>query len=225
MNELNVHEIFASLQGEGPFTGIPAVFLRLSGCVAPYCKWCDTPESLTQGARQTTDSIYKEISTHKIPLIVITGGEPFLQWENGLKDLHNQLLQSGFRIQYETSGKVKIPNLNNPYSIDRHDHVTVVCSPKQKEGGCFKNNEWTFIEENHSRVDFYKFVYHENEEIIRNFIDKNDIPPNCVLLMPEGTSRQIQLERMETVWDTCLKNGWRFSPRLHTITFDGKKGV
>lgn len=37
-----VSEIFSSIQGEGPHTGRPSVFLRLATCNLS-CAWCDTP--------------------------------------------------------------------------------------------------------------------------------------------------------------------------------------
>ena len=40
--ELNpINEIFQSIQGEGYFTGQPAIFIRLQGCDVG-CSWCDT---------------------------------------------------------------------------------------------------------------------------------------------------------------------------------------
>ncbi|MGB4110545.1 MAG: 7-carboxy-7-deazaguanine synthase QueE, partial [Desulfomonilia bacterium] len=42
-----ISEIFSSLQGEGPWTGLPAVFIRLAGCVEPLCPWCDTSHALS----------------------------------------------------------------------------------------------------------------------------------------------------------------------------------
>ncbi|MDE7369022.1 MAG: 7-carboxy-7-deazaguanine synthase QueE, partial [Muribaculaceae bacterium] len=38
---ININEIFYSLQGEGYWTGLPAVFIRLSGCNLK-CDFCDT---------------------------------------------------------------------------------------------------------------------------------------------------------------------------------------
>ncbi len=36
-----VNELFETLQGEGSFTGVPAIFVRLQGCPVG-CPWCDT---------------------------------------------------------------------------------------------------------------------------------------------------------------------------------------
>ena len=41
MQILFVNEVFVSLQGEGHFTGTPAIFVRLQGCDV-HCPWCDT---------------------------------------------------------------------------------------------------------------------------------------------------------------------------------------
>ena len=40
----NINEIFETIQGEGHFTGIPSIFIRLQGCPVG-CSWCDTKHS------------------------------------------------------------------------------------------------------------------------------------------------------------------------------------
>ncbi len=41
LTTLNINEMFETIQGEGAYTGIPSVFVRLQGCPVG-CPWCDT---------------------------------------------------------------------------------------------------------------------------------------------------------------------------------------
>src|SRR5580658_3582582 len=90
-----VQEVFYTLQGEGPFSGVPAVFVRLAGCNLA-CFWCDTDfESSTW--RPTFDELLANIEEKRpaiCNLIVITGGEPFRQ---NIRPLVCHLLDSGLR--------------------------------------------------------------------------------------------------------------------------------
>ena len=74
-----VNEIFYSLQGEGYYTGTPAVFIRLSGCNL-HCDFCDTQHN--QGRFLQVDEIFREIDRvcegARPSLVVLTGGEPTL---------------------------------------------------------------------------------------------------------------------------------------------------
>ncbi|VTR58202.1 7-carboxy-7-deazaguanine synthase [Serratia fonticola] len=45
-----INEMFQTLQGEGYFTGVPAIFIRLQGCPVG-CSWCDTKTHLGKGRR------------------------------------------------------------------------------------------------------------------------------------------------------------------------------
>ncbi|WP_303036094.1 7-carboxy-7-deazaguanine synthase QueE [Duncaniella muris] len=114
-----INEIFYSLQGEGYFTGTPAVFLRMSGCNLK-CGFCDTrhEEHTLMSPAQIVEAIGQYPTRH----IIITGGEPSLQLDQMLVDL---LHDEGWFIQIETNGTNPLPE-----GID-----WVTCSPKQGPGG------------------------------------------------------------------------------------------
>lgn len=119
---LQVVEIFPTLQGEGPFTGHPAVFVRLGGCNLA-CGFCDTefeqfqPHVLNDllGRIEQTST---EAGVRVRDLVVITGGEPLRQ---NISPLCEKLIAQGYRVQIETNGTLwrELP-----------EEVNVVCSPK-----------------------------------------------------------------------------------------------
>ena len=116
-----INEIFYSLQGEGYFTGTPAVFLRFSGCNLK-CGFCDTrhEEFTLMSPADIIGNVSKFPSRH----IVVTGGEPSLQLDSLLIDM---LHEEGFFIQIETNGTKRLPE-----GID-----WVTCSPKSDaKGNC-----------------------------------------------------------------------------------------
>lgn len=127
--ELDVHSIFYTIQGEGPFSGTPAVFVRLAGCNL-QCPLCDTDYTegrTTMGIHQIVASVVAA-SNGGTKLVVVTGGEPFRQQ---LLPLFETLLDCGMYVQVETNGTLPPPECNS-YSQDTSERwgVYVVCSPK-----------------------------------------------------------------------------------------------
>ena len=126
---LSVHSIFSSVQGEGPFVGQPAVFVRLHGCNL-QCPLCDTnysyPCAFTKPTPQTLTSTVSALCG-AATLVVITGGEPFRQ---NLTPFVNALLDQGFRVQIETNGTLFLPRGNGEDPGFPYYRVTIVCSPK-----------------------------------------------------------------------------------------------
>jgi 7-carboxy-7-deazaguanine synthase len=210
--KLVVTEIFYSLQGEGPFIGFPSVFIRLGGCIDPLCPWCDTEYAWHEFSEMRTDEIIAEMNRYECRNVVITGGEPFLQWETGLKDLHEELVQSGYCLSYETSGKVDIPAL-----VD----ATIVMSPKYIEG------HWHLPLGNIPKAHYYKFVAEDAATLseIDRFVKNHSIALDRVFIMPQGKTGAEQLMRMSTIFSFCKEHGYRMTPRLHVLIFDDKRGV
>ena len=137
---LDVHSVFYTIQGEGPFCGTPCVFVRLAGCNL-QCPGCDT-EYTDPMKRRWIDPL---ALVHKVQaefagtggrgprLVVITGGEPFRQ---NLAPFFNHLVQHGFYVQVESNGTLApVQHTDNDswaYNLQSDDRegVYVVCSPK-----------------------------------------------------------------------------------------------
>ncbi len=123
-----IHEIFRTLQGEGSFAGVPAVFVRFTGCnvwsgeaehrardtAKGVCAaWCDTEFRGVGGARgghYTAEELARAVlevwSGPGSPTVVCTGGEPALQLD---RDLERALHGAGARIHVETNGSRLLP--------------------------------------------------------------------------------------------------------------------
>jgi organic radical activating enzyme len=86
-DDLLVTSYFPTLQGEGPFAGYPAMFVRLAGCnygdKGLHCKFCDTSFQFDRGTRfsaqQLLATLLHDPGYHEKQVLVITGGEPTLQ--------------------------------------------------------------------------------------------------------------------------------------------------
>ena len=80
MSELRISEIFHSLQGESSLTGLPTVFVRLTGCPL-RCVYCDTEYAFTGGTKFKLEDIINTIESYNCPRVCVTGGEPLAQPE------------------------------------------------------------------------------------------------------------------------------------------------
>ncbi len=119
---MRVNEIFYSLQGEGHFTGTPAIFLRLAGCNLA-CDFCDTDFQAYKDL--TEEEIMREIKNlSPAKHVVITGGEPTLQLTANFVHL---LHDAGKFVQIETNGTIPLKQ-GLETLID-----WITCSPKYKE--------------------------------------------------------------------------------------------
>ena len=124
----SVKEIFYSIQGEGYYSGRPAVFCRFSGCNLwsgreedrdkALCKFCDTDfvgkDGINGGFYGSAPELAHKVSlawpqkeNHRArPFVVCTGGEPLLQLDAALiSELH----EAGFEIAVETNGTIPAP--------------------------------------------------------------------------------------------------------------------
>lgn len=208
---LDVVGVFHTIQGEGPYTGAPAVFVRLAGCNLK-CPACDT--RYTDGRQlispaQLIDRI-ESVRGKATVLIVLTGGEPFRQDISPLTEL---LLIRGLQVQVETNGTLFIEYF--PYRS-----VSVVCSPKTPKI--------------HPRVMPFvralKYVLHAGHVDDRDGLPSLSLGMACppqrpwegfsgeVFLQPEDSPDPIQLDRnTRACVESCLKFGYRLSVQTHKL--------
>lgn len=106
---LRVTEIFASIQGETSYVGLPFSFVRLTGCNL-RCRYCDTTYAYDGGEEFPLQEVVSRVEVFGIPRVTVTGGEPLLQPEAAT--LVKILLDRGHTVLVETNGTVPLFSLD-----------------------------------------------------------------------------------------------------------------
>jgi 7-carboxy-7-deazaguanine synthase len=106
---LRVSEIFASIQGETSYVGLPFAFVRLTGCNL-RCRYCDTTYAYDDGEEFPLEEVVSRVTFFGIPRVTVTGGEPLLQEE--APALVAALLDLGHTVLVETNGTVPLSRLD-----------------------------------------------------------------------------------------------------------------
>lgn len=163
---LQITEIFFSIQGESTFSGLPCVFVRLTGCNL-RCRWCDTEYSFYGGTRRTQEEVLAEIRRHPTRLVELTGGEPLLQARE-LAPLAQQLLDEGYTVLVETSGERDLSLL--PPAVVR---IMDVKCPESGEAGRLRLENLDLL----TPRDQVKFVLagREDYEYARDFVGRHEL--------------------------------------------------
>lgn len=224
--QLAVEEVFYTIQGEGPYAGQPALFIRLAGCNLA-CTFCDTEfEKQAEKLTPTHEAVQKILAIftpEQRRFVVMTGGEPMRQnWVI----LAERLIAEGTElIQVETAGTLWQPDLE---TFIKANKVELVCSPKTP-------NVHPLIKE---------YCYHWKYVISAGRVDSTDGLPNYGTQQATKEKRQ-RLFRPErsatryegTIWlspcdeyqphlnkanqqavrDLCLQYGYRVSLQMHKI--------
>ena len=222
-------EIFASIQGEGASLGQPSTFVRLAVCNL-RCSWCDTAYTwdwskftrAEQVMSLPVDAVVGAVTTLAPRRVVITGGEPLLQ-RRQLLPFATMLKERGYWLEVETNGTVLPAGLETV--IDQFN-----VSPKLLHSG----NEglarlrpgplrW-FAKDPRA---FFKFVVQAGSDLaeVEALRDDYALPPERVILMPEGRTAEELRERSPWLAEVCAERGYRFSTRLHILIWGDKRGV
>jgi len=208
-NKIRINEMFPAIQGEGFFAGLPVYFIRTSGCNTK-CNFCDT-QYHNEGKNMNIENVVDKIRDSNINDIVFTGGEPTLQI-NEINKVMEYLPQHTFHL--ETNG-----SLYNSL-VDKFDIISV--SPKKQ----LQFRTESYKKYNSLPQSFFKFVYENSNDLWWEVFNKRiGVDNRKVSIMPQGATTEEQLKLMPEVMEYCLKNKYNFSPRLHTLAYNNRRGV
>jgi 7-carboxy-7-deazaguanine synthase len=228
-----ISEIFYSIQGEGELTGVPSVFIRTSGCNL-RCDWCDTPYASwePEGEEMSQEQIVEAVTKHPATHCVITGGEPMVA--KGIRELATELKQLGKHITIETAGTILPEKI--PCDLASLSPKLSNSTPSEERAGPWAaRHEKTRLQHAviHEWVNQYpyqlKFVVTGETDLeeIKELLGAIEcpVPPNKVLLMPEGTDPDPIRGRDDTLMEICKQEGYRYCNRLHIELFGNTRGT
>lgn len=214
-----INQIVQTIQGEGYFTGVAAIFIRLQGCPVG-CSWCDSKHTWDKNEHQQWLSpiiLTKKVNNEKwvncnskqiINLfkqnnytalhIVITGGEPCLY---DLTKLTNNLEKKGYRCQIETSGT------HNIYCSEK---TWVTVSPKVGMRGGF-----SVLPAALSRANEIKHPVGRQKDIDALKCLINQITPSYHLphICLQPISQNVNATQL--CIKACIEHNWRLSAQMH----------
>ena len=228
-----VSETFYSVQGEGKYAGVPAVFLRTQGCNL-LCRWpCDTIPVWKEGRSYTYEELYELWkrnkwldSFEKGVHLVLTGGEPMERQQElvgFLSYLHDRG-PSPF-IEVETNTTIS----PEPKFGSFVQHYT--CSPKLSNSRMPISRRRRievirkFVGNSRAVFKFVIDVQSDVKEVLEDYIEPFGVVPSRVYLMPEATSEEELREKSKWLIEICKEHAFNYSPRLQVLIWNRLTGV
>ena len=172
LERLRVSEIFPSLQGESSRSGMPTVFVRLTGCPL-RCSWCDTAYAFEGGKSMSIDDVLASVHDHGIDTVCVTGGEPLAQ--KPCLELLRRLCDAAYRVSLETSGALDIAGVD--------PRVLRVIDVKAPGSGESDKNRWANLAQLKAD-DELKFVLADADDYrwAKAVIAEHDLGSRCNIL-------------------------------------------
>lgn len=212
-SSLRITEIFYSLQGETSTTGLPTVFVRLTGCPL-RCGYCDTAYAFSGGEIVDIDGIVAQVAHYHCPRVTVTGGEPLAQPE--CLELLSRLCDRDWRVSLETSGAMPISDVDS--------RVTVILDLKTPGSGESHRN----LEQNLAVLkptDEVKFVICDQQDYqwAKAKIHQYDLPDRVVEILMSPVAGQLS---PAVLADWVLHDGLpvRLQVQLHKLLWGDQPG-
>ncbi|CAH8211999.1 putative 7-carboxy-7-deazaguanine synthase QueE [Vibrio aestuarianus] len=213
-----INEMFETIQGEGVYTGVPSVFIRLQQCPVG-CAWCDTKQTwdaTPQDERSTDDilaktqdnptwcsasakqiiSLYKK-QGYQAKHIVITGGEPCIY---DLRPLTQAFEVIGCQCQIETSG-------TSPIQATEKTWVTV--SPKVAMKGKLPVLDSALLRANEIK---HPVATSKDIDQLDELLSRANVPTSTIIALQPISQKE---RATQLCIDTCIARNWRLSIQTH----------
>jgi len=178
LEQIRIHQIYESIQGESTFAGLPCTFVRLSRCNL-RCRWCDTPQAFEGGTEMPRAEVLQRALSFGTPLVELTGGEPLLQ--PAAIPLLAELCNAGRTVLLETSGERDISQVD-----PRVHRIMDLKAPGSDES---HRNRWENIEHLSSR-----------DEIKIVLADRTDYDWAKDVIVEHGLADRVHAVLLSCVW-------------------------
>lgn len=229
---LKVQEIFPTLQGEGPHTGVPAVFIRLGGCNLA-CDFCDTEfesfEEMSLAEIMHEIGYYAEDNSHPEQAKRVEGSHAVKEdsstvalractqndkrklvvitggepLRQNIIPLCEALLAEGYQPQIETNGTLW---------RELPEAVEVVCSPKAANGQ-YHALRGDII----ARINAIKFIISKTHEPYTSVPDIAEGLPVWLQPMDEYDADKNRAN-LDYAMELAEAHGYKLSIQTHKLT-------
>lgn len=202
---LRISEVYASVQGESRWVGLPCTFVRLTGCNL-RCTWCDSVFTFKGGEHRSIDAVIADVEALGIPLVEVTGGEPLAQRQ--CIPLMQRLLDRGYEVLLETSGSLDISRVP--------EGVHVIMDLKPPGSGEAAKNRWQNLDYLQPK-DEIKLVLASREDFewARDRIREHRLSERCPVLVSPVFGSLDPRELVE--WTLAERLPVRVQVQLHKV--------
>ncbi|TXH10769.1 MAG: 7-carboxy-7-deazaguanine synthase QueE [Hyphomicrobiaceae bacterium] len=243
---MRIAEHFYSIQGEGTSAGVPAVFLRLSGCnllcgghgtiedkqLHDGATWrCDTIEVWMKGEKKTTAELLALFAEQGYTAqlkrgahLIVTGGEP-LQQEGALREFLPELVKEVGKdlfVEVETNGTIS-PSIELAAYVNQWN-----VSPKLSNSGMSEErriNTSALIRFANCLNAWCKVVVSREEDLSEVALFTQYFRADRMILMPAASDRETLRNLLPVIAELCKKECYRLSTRMQVEIWDKTTGV
>lgn len=233
-NKLAISEMFSdTVQGEGPHAGVISTFVRLQGCTLK-CVWCDTLDVWPEGNEYSFDEVFELFESVNLierfkagQHLILTGGSPLKQERECIAFLKAFIAKYGFKPYVEVENEaVLMPSIDFVDLVDWWNNSPKLDNSGMKERVRIKPLTLAYMGSLPNSI--FKFVVNSEEdwnEIQKDYIAPGYITKGKIVLMPQGQTQEELSKTRELAADIAIREGVRFTDRLHVTIWNKKTGV